>query len=168
MSVCEDQLTGNVFGSLRYLPVELGLKKVLEKARFENAEIDASFQADVAAIPDGPWCDCCLFWPPHREGEIDLLLKFPNCIIGIEVKFHSDLSSDDTVDNSEENSADLKGSKNQLSREVKIVDWHCKQGERNGRGWLILLAKQGEPEAIVQSARRRKILIGESKVGVLS
>jgi hypothetical protein len=163
----EDQLTGNVFGSLRYLPVELGLKPLLKQAVFETP-VANDFQADLDEIPTGEWSTGCLFWPRHPEGEIDLLFQFPKCIIGIEVKYHSDLSSDDAVDNSNPDILELQESKNQLAREIRIVDSHCRESDVHRRGWLILLAKQGEPEAIVQSARERNILIGDAKVGVLS
>lgn len=37
------------------------------------------------------------FWPKHDRGELDVLLEFDNCYIGIEVKFQSGLSSDDQL-----------------------------------------------------------------------
>ena len=37
------------------------------------------------------------FWPKHDLGELDVLLEFDNCYIGIEVKYKSGLSSDDQL-----------------------------------------------------------------------
>ncbi len=37
------------------------------------------------------------FWPKHDRRELDVLLEFDNCCIGIEVKLNSGLSSDDQL-----------------------------------------------------------------------
>jgi hypothetical protein len=35
----EDKLTGDFFGTLRYLPFEIGMKSVLSSVRFENNKV---------------------------------------------------------------------------------------------------------------------------------
>lgn len=161
----EDQLTGNVFGTLRYLPFELGLKQVLLRVRYETPSLDSSFQEAVKAIRDGSWSKWCKFWPAHPLGEIDVMFAFPNLVIGLEVKYHSGLSSDDGIDNSQVEGKEFSLSKNQLAREVEIVQDEMRVGGR--AGWLILLALQGQGEPIVASVRERKIL-GEIPLGILS
>ena len=41
------------------------------------------------------------FWPYDEDGELDALMEFDNVIMGIEVKYLSGLSSDDSIDYSE-------------------------------------------------------------------
>lgn len=97
----EDQLTGDFFGAIRYLPFQVGLKKVLKAVRLKN----------VGQNPPDPFWERFLdttenydyelkFWFRHAEGEIDLILEHPDVVIGIEVKYYSGLSSED--DESEE------------------------------------------------------------------
>ena len=86
----EDQLTGDFFGPIRYMSFEKGLKPILTKTKFFNAI--GSFQ----------WSESTLFkinfWVRSDYGEIDVLVETDNEIIGIEVKYLSNLSSDDEVD----------------------------------------------------------------------
>ena len=102
----EDNLTGNVFGALRYLPFSQGLGHILKQTLQSNAALLENLDDD--------WASYIHFWPYHAEGEIDLLINFPTCIIGIEVKLFSGLSSDDE-------STDAETSRNQLSREARIL-----------------------------------------------
>ena len=102
----EDKLTGDFFGSLRYMNFHDGLQKILNLALFKSE----GFQKDVPKVisiienikcyelQDGVNIE---FWPKKTDGEnrgeLDVLLKFDNCFIGIEVKFRSGLSSDDQL-----------------------------------------------------------------------
>lgn len=109
----EDNLTGNIFGALRYLPFHKGLGAILSKAVFPS-----SLANEIGQIQEEHWADAIKFWPYDREGEIDLFIEFEKMIIGIEVKLYSGLSSDDTVDNTEQ---DFEQSCNQLARESRII-----------------------------------------------
>jgi hypothetical protein len=116
----EDNLTGNVFGALRYIPFSLGLGQVLEKGTYPK-----SIGKDINCINSDFWADKIEFWPYDREGEIDAMIEFENMIIGIEVKYKSGLSSDDEVTNIEkldkQKEEEMKHSINQLARESRIV-----------------------------------------------
>ena len=115
----EDNLTGNFFGALRYIPFDLALRNILSAGVHprEIGDLIGKISADF-------WSDKIEFWPKADEGEIDALLNFDDTIIGIEVKYASGLSSDDAIDNSsmiDKQSVEAEDSKNQLSRESRIV-----------------------------------------------
>ena len=70
----------------------------LRKSEKQQAESKAAIQlienANCTNISDA---EHIKFWPKHDLGELDVLLNFDNCCIGIEVKFKSGLSSDDQL-----------------------------------------------------------------------
>ncbi len=98
----EDKLTGDFFGTLRYMDFCDGLQPVLcgalRKSEKQQAESKAAIQlienVNCTNIRDE---EHIKFWPKHDLGELDVLLEFDNCYIGIEVKFQSGLSSDDQL-----------------------------------------------------------------------
>lgn len=98
----EDKLTGDFFGTLRYMDFCDGLQPILcgalRKSEKQQAESKAAIQlignANCTNIKDE---EHIKFWPKHDLGELDVLLEFDNCYIGIEVKFKSGLSSDDQL-----------------------------------------------------------------------
>ena len=98
----EDKLTGDFFGTLRYMDFCDGLQPVLcgalckwEKQQAESkAAIQLIENVNCTNISDE---EHIKFWPKHDLGELDVLLEFDNCYIGIEVKFQSGLSSDDQL-----------------------------------------------------------------------
>ena len=98
----EDKLTGDFFGTLRYMDFCDGLQPILcgalRKSEKQQAESQAAIQlignANCTNIKDE---EHIKFWPKHDLGELDVLLEFDNCYIGIEVKFKSGLSSDDQL-----------------------------------------------------------------------
>jgi hypothetical protein len=110
----EDQLTGDFFGSIRYLPFEIGLLPVLLRAqRRRGAQTGA-------AIPQlrqvtGYSYDL-RFWPQLGQDEIEVLLAAPAFTCGIEVKYLSGLSSDDSVNDSDDSTPEerIRDSRNQL------------------------------------------------------
>jgi len=117
----EDNLTGNVFGALRYLPFSGGLGKVFANAVKFSSEEQPPIQSSIIKsiieeIPNDYWADRIEFWPYDQEGELDALLNFDNVIIGVEVKFISGLSSLDGADHDP-----ITLSKHQLARESRIV-----------------------------------------------
>ena len=98
----EDKLTGDFFGALRYMDFCDGLQPILcgalRKSEKQQAESQAAIQlignVNCTNISDE---EHIKFWPKHDLGELDVLLEFDNCYIGIEVKFKSGLSSDDQL-----------------------------------------------------------------------
>ena len=98
----EDKLTGDFFGTLRYMDFCDGLQPILcgalRKSEKQQAESKAAIQlienVNCTNIKDE---EHIKFWPKHDRGELDVLLEFDNCCIGIEVKFKSGLSSDDQL-----------------------------------------------------------------------
>ena len=98
----EDKLTGDFFGTLRYMDFCDGLQPILCGALCKSEKQQAESQAAIQLIEN---VNCTnikdeehiKFWPKHDRGELDVLLEFDNCYIGIEVKFQSGLSSDDQL-----------------------------------------------------------------------
>ena len=98
----EDKLTGDFFGTLRYMDFCDGLQPILcgalRKSEKQQTESKAAIQlienANCTNISDE---EHIKFWPKHDLGELDVLLEFDNCYIGIEVKLQSGLSSDDQL-----------------------------------------------------------------------
>ena len=98
----EDKLTGDFFGTLRYMDFCDGLQPILCGALRKSEKQQAESQAAIQLIEN---VNCTnikdeehiKFWPKHDLGELDVLLDFDNCCIGIEVKFQSGLSSDDQL-----------------------------------------------------------------------
>lgn len=114
----EDDLTGNVFGSLRYIPFNLAMQQIICNAVYPRSISDI-----VLKISAGYWADNIRFWPYHPEGELDAFICFDNVAIGIEVKYKSGISSDDYIDNStlEDLTENEEESIQQLARESRIV-----------------------------------------------
>ena len=98
----EDKLTGDFFGTLRYMDFCDGLQPILcgalHKSEKHQEESQTAIQlienVNCTNIRDG---EHIKFWPKHDRGELDVLLNFDNCCIGIEVKLNSGLSSDDQL-----------------------------------------------------------------------
>lgn len=146
----EDKLTGDVFGHLRYLPYELGLKPVLQACLFSD-EHNPSFKKLVDETDYFNY----KFWPRHKEGEPDLILESEEAFILIEVKYNSGLSSDDEIE-------DPELSKNQLSREARILE----NIKGNKNAFLIFLATQKEAAKIYYQTRDR--ILQDVSFGYLS
>lgn len=140
----EDNLTGNFFGALRYLPFSKGIKKILLKV-IEEDSFD-QYEAEE-------WAERIQFWPYYDEGELDLVINLNLITIAIEVKYNSGLSSDDEVSNSDKRS---EQSKNQLARESRIVK---ELAENNGTTPILLfIAKENEGKEIVSNVKSRNII----------
>ncbi len=126
----EDELTGNVFGTLRYAAFNKILKPILKSCvRPKN----------ISAVIEKVQCeffgDKIIFWEKTKYGEPDLLLNFDEVIICIEVKYLSGLSGD-----------------NQLEREAKIISDKSAGREKI----LLLLAKESACVDIVTADYRKK------------
>lgn len=113
----EDQLTGDFFGAIRYLPMEIGVCSALSKVHFisDSAALtwEDSFENTTGYNYEFE------FWRRHTEGEIDLILNLPDSVIGIEVKYRSGLSSDDE---DLEETVDPEDSRHQLIRYSRMLD----------------------------------------------
>ncbi len=117
----EDQLTGNFFGTIRYLDYSTTLKNILKKADFSFSGNHKKNQY-LSDIESKPICeDYIKFWKKMNETEIDIVIELPKCIIGVEVKYKSGLSSDDNNENT-----DYENSYNQLIRESRDIDSYDK------------------------------------------
>ncbi len=113
----EDELTGNFFGNMRYIPFTKGLKQVLK-----NAIRPVELQTMIDDIDAYDWNDHLFLWDKVRENEtiteLDVRMDFASIVIGIEVKYRSGLSSKD-MQTDENVSAET--SFNQLSREARVL-----------------------------------------------
>ena len=115
----EDKLTGDFFGTLRYLdfcdglqPILCGALRISEKQQEESqAAIQLIENVNCTNIRDE---EHIKFWPKHDLGELDVLLEFDNCCIGIEVKLNSGLSSDDQLIREAEILCDLAKDKKKI------------------------------------------------------
>ncbi len=67
----EDNLTGNFFGALRYIPFDLALRNILVAGVYPSKVGDL-----IGKISADFWSDKIEFWPKADEGEIDALLNF--------------------------------------------------------------------------------------------
>lgn len=148
----EDELTGNFFGHLRYIPFNEGLKPILKGAVFPPGTAAVFDKIDA-----GFWNDNIEFWPYDSEGELDAYLEFDQIVIGIEVKYKSRLSSDDAVDYSlSDEKLRQEQSRNQLQRESRII-------ARRGSGKTKILLLVGDAAAcadIYADINKRKLLSG--------
>ena len=115
----EDKLTGDFFGTLRYMDFCDGLQPILCGALHKSEKHQEESQTAIQLIEN---VNCTnikdeehiKFWPKHDLGELDVLLEFDNCYIGIEVKFQSGLSSDDQLIREAEILCDLAKDKEKI------------------------------------------------------
>lgn len=132
----EDNLTGNVFGALRYIPFIDGLGKVLANAVQELPDTVnlPDINSCIDHIKAQYWADVIEFWPYDKEGELDALLTFEDTMIGIEVKYLSGLSSVD-----ETGVIPTELSKHQLVRESRIIS---RKGNQKNKILLFIADRQ--------------------------
>lgn len=115
----EDKLTGDFFGTLRYMDFCDGLQPILCGA-LRKSEKQQETSQDAIQLLKNVNCtnirdeEHIKFWPKHDLGELDVLLDFDNCCIGIEVKFQSGLSSDDQLIREAEILCDLAKDKKKI------------------------------------------------------
>ena len=80
----EDKLTGDFFGTFRYMDFYDGLQPILcgalHKSEKHQEESQTAIQlienVNCTNIRDG---EHIKFWPKHDRGELDVLLEFDNC-----------------------------------------------------------------------------------------
>ena len=115
----EDKLTGDFFGTFRYIDFCDGLQPILCGALRKSEKHQGASQTAIQLIAN---VNCTnirdeehiKFWPKHDLGELDVLLEFDNCCIGIEVKLNSGLSSDDQLIREAEILCDLAKDKEKI------------------------------------------------------
>lgn len=115
----EDKLTGDFFGTLRYMDFYDGLQPILcgalriseEQQETSQTAIQLMENVNCTNIRDEEYIK---FWPKHDLGELDVLLDFDNCCVGIEVKLNSGLSSDDQLMREAEILCDLAKDKEKI------------------------------------------------------
>lgn len=163
----EDNLTGDFFGALRYLPFEVGFKEVLKNIKCFNEQDKNNYRDTINNIHI-EYCDKEInFWPYDEEGELDVLIEFENLVAGIEVKYLSRLSSDDEVVNSFlDSETNNEVSINQLARESRIIMKHIKN--TNKKGMLIFVAFESECIKICNDILNRNILEKDIMFAMLS
>lgn len=161
----EDQLTGDVFGTLTYLPFEEGLLKILLRTQ----EIK-----DISIYLDNMnWQNTkIIFWKKFDDGEPDVLLVSEKTVILIEIKYKSGLSSDDGADFSEEDfdtkkewANDTHYSSHQLSRESLIL---MKNYPEKTNKLIIFVADEITCSYVYPDTVKRKIINPYVYFGYLS
>lgn len=162
----EDDLTGNVFGNLRYMSFNNGLKQILMQGIYPR-----NLAKIIENINEEEWNQFIKFWPYDEEGELDVLINFKDTIIGIEVKYLSGLSSRDDVDNYDlildETSTEKvndENSKNQLSREARIIS----RLDKSKNKILIFIAKDRKCQSIYKEIREEPIIKKDVKFAYIS
>lgn len=123
----EDQLTGNVFGALRYLPYAV-VRQIIVNSIVPVATSKLLEQA-LPSKTNGEWGRNLYFWQhyPDSQTEPDIVIELGQAVILIEVKYNSDLSGDD-----------------QLVREAELL----LSNYPNKKKFLILLAREESAVAI--------------------
>ncbi|OMD93546.1 NERD domain-containing protein [Paenibacillus odorifer] len=155
----EDQLTGDFFGSIRYLPFQTALRYVLAAVRFEFNDQKSNWEQSLLSTQGFDYE--IKFWVRHAEGEIDLILDLPNAVIGIEVKYYSGLSSED--EESEE-IVTPEESINQLARYSRLL-----QDIRQEKpAYLIFLAPLSILLPIERDMNKRSVISRDIKLGFLA
>lgn len=123
----EDQLTGNVFGALRYLPYSV-VRQIIINSVIPAAASALLEQFLPSEISD-EWGRNLYFWRRYAgsQTEPDIVLELGQAVILFEVKYNSDLSGDD-----------------QLIREAELL----LRNYPNKVKFLILLAREESAIAI--------------------
>ncbi|MCM1201252.1 MAG: hypothetical protein NC312_08470 [Bacteroides fragilis] len=122
----EDELTGNFFGTMRYISFQRGLKQIYMG---HIHSLDGSVHNLISSIRTDEFN--IEFWKRSElgYGEIDGYMELDGIGIGIEIKYQSDLSGE-----------------NQLEREAAMLSEWCKAGEKI----LILVAGESDAREIYQ------------------
>ncbi|MEH7440637.1 hypothetical protein V7182_24610 [Neobacillus drentensis] len=156
----EDQLTGDFFGTLRYLPFEMAMKTILSKVRFKKEEIFQDWETILRQ--EKGYMTGMEFWFRHEvEGDIDLLVSLSSIKLGIEVKYLSRLSSEDEIP---ADVIDYEESANQLARYSRMIADISKEKT----SYLILLAPFKLMREVEQSLLNRSIIAPGVNLGFLS
>jgi hypothetical protein len=153
----EDQLTGDFFGAIRYLPFEVGLLHVLRRARRKGrTDVDRA----ISGLGTVHGYDYeVTFWPKVSHGEMDILVDAPGAFVcAVEVKYESGLSSDDDASEAENEVDDaleeVHESVNQLARYARDLAESPDPRPKH----LILMAPASTGLMIADSVVNRKLI----------
>lgn len=161
----EDDLTGNIFGTLRYMSFNHGLKQILMQGIYPK-----NLSSVIKNVDEEEWNQFIEFWPYDKEGEIDALINFNDIIIGIEVKYLSGLSSDDDVNNNSLDSDETTIKKdddksiNQLSREARIIS----RLGNNKKKILVFIADGESCREVYKDVKSRGIIEKDVELAYIS
>lgn len=140
----EDNLTGDVIGALRYISFnELMKPLILNSIEAKEDCTKNDVIKTVTAINADFWADKIDFWPYDKEGELDVLLRFADVTIGIEVKLNSGMS--DQEDNDQDTSYE---SQEQLARESRIVK-RLAENTKDAAILILLARKQFAKDTVI-------------------
>ena len=146
----EDQLTGNFFGCMRYLPFNSGMKKILQKSVHPTGLFDC-----LENTHREEWHESIRFWQDcsFERTEPDVVIELDDTVILVEVKLWSGLSSDD--DNDPQAREDKIESNNQLGRESRLL---ATKYSKYKNKVLLLVAPEASATEIFRniSERQRK------------
>lgn len=140
----EDELTGNFFGTMRYLPFHRGLNQI-----FMNYAVseDPKVKQILKGLSDEDFD--IEFWKRSEDGqvEIDGFIPLTDTGIGIEVKYQSGLSGEE-----------------QLEKEAKVIlnEW-CKCKEK-----MLLLVANSEEARKIYIKNKDKPIFREVHLAYLS
>ncbi|MGE7694483.1 NERD domain-containing protein [Lysinibacillus sp. NPDC094177] len=154
----EDKLTGDFFGTIRYLPFELGLKHVFSTAQFNQKQVSEKWLEFIEN--EKGHATQIEFWHREEEGEIDVLLINDKAVIGIEVKYLSGLSSEDQVDGIE---LDYTESIHQLARYSRMIEKYSKDRE----SYLLFLAPYEMMNTVRKNILNRSIISPSIELGFM-
>ena len=143
----EDKLTGDIFGSLRYLPYRKGLYQLLSGTKFLNNSHNQLFIESINLVQKEYVYESFNFWQKRKHSEIDLVLDLGESVLGIEVKYNSGLSSE-----------------NQLEREALDLIQINKVVPK----FLILVGVEPEVNYIVSQVNTRNMIPSNIIFGFLS
>ena len=150
----EDQLTGNFFGSLRYLPFNIGMKPLLQKSVSKPETLDSINDLHLDA-----WHEDIHFWTDCKwDGvEPDVVIEGGETVILVEVKLDSGLSSDDETSEATETisqqETEKSDSNNQLGRESRLLANKYPDAKKR---ILLLLAPEASAARIYKNIEERE------------
>lgn len=157
----EDLLTGIFFGTLRYTNLCLTLPYILKKSYFEKDKHRKILNDALKEVRND--LDPFKFWPLYKSDEIDLIIELQKYVIGIEVKYHSGLSSDDLV-RLDQGDPEIV-SCHQLARYSKMLINKYPKHQKI----LIYLAKESQARSVYKDTLNRNLINCEKiSFGVLS
>jgi len=91
----EDQLTGNVFGALRYLQYDL-FHQIFADC-IEPIDVGKSLSISLPVKSGSDWNSGIKFWPRCGGIEPDLIIIIGNTVVMVEVKYGSGESGDNQL-----------------------------------------------------------------------
>lgn len=160
----EDNLTGDFFGVLRYISFNKVMKILLTRTKILK-RLDYDLLHIISEMGLEYWDKNISFWPYDSLGEFDVLIELDKIVIGIEVKLHSGLSSDDKVDRTLQQNINEQ-SINQLAKESRILNSKIKSN--NKLALLILIAPEDKCSLICNDVFKRDIIEDGIEFGYLS